>query len=54
MSRENQDRIIESTIRQLNIDIKRALTAYTILFVLKIRPHYAFEVINKVTEIRTC
>ena len=53
MSREDQDRIIESTIRQLNIDIKRALTSYTILFVLKIRPHYAFEVINKVTEIRT-
>ena len=53
MSREEQEHIIESHIRQLHIDIKRALTAYTILFVLKIRPHYAFEVINKVTEIRT-
>ena len=51
-SQEEQDLIIESNIRQLNIDVKRALTPYTILFALKVRPHYALELINKVMEIR--
>ena len=52
-SKEDQEQIIESYTRQFHIDIKRALTAYTILFLLKMRPHYAFELIAKVMEIRT-
>lgn len=51
MSREDQDRIFEKGIRQLHIDLKRALTTYVLMFILKLRPHYAFEIRKKAMEI---
>jgi DNA-binding PadR family transcriptional regulator len=51
VSPEAEDRIIEQHMRQLHIDLKRALTTYVLMFLLKIRPHYAFEIRKKAVEI---
>ena len=53
VSRETQDRIIEHHMHRLHIDLKRALTSYVLMFILKIRPHYSFEIRKKAVEIGT-
>ncbi len=52
-NKKNQDQVIEYYIRQLHIDLKRALTSYVLMFILKIRPHYSFEIRKKAIEIGT-
>ena len=48
ISKKEQDRIIEKQNRRIQIDLRRALLPHTILFFLKIRPHYSFEIRKKI------
>jgi len=44
-------KIIKKQILQLNIDLKRALLPYVILFFLKARPHYSLEIETKMASL---
>jgi PadR family transcriptional regulator PadR len=51
ITKTEQNKIIKKQIFQLNIDLKRALLPYVILFFLKIRPHYPLEVQKKMASL---
>lgn len=50
---KRQDLIIEKQTRQLLINLKRGLLPYSILFLLKIRPHYSLEIQKKISSAAT-
>jgi PadR family transcriptional regulator PadR len=51
VSKQTQKKVIKKQIKQLNIDLKRALLPYVILFFLKIRPHYPLEIQKKMASL---
>ncbi len=47
LSQPEQEIIIRKQLHQLHIDLKRGLLPYSILFLLKVRPHYCLEMHKK-------
>jgi len=51
INKQAQKKVIKKQIHKLNIDLKRALLPYVILFFLKIRPHYPLEIQKKMASL---
>lgn len=49
LNKRTQDIIIKKRTHQLHTNLKRGLLPYSIMFLLKIRPHYSFEVHKKLS-----
>ncbi len=47
ISQSEQETITKKQLHQLHVDLKRGLLPYSILFLLKIRPHYCLEMHKK-------
>lgn len=49
ISRKEKNAVMKKQLHQLHVDLKRGLLTYVILFFMKIRPHYAFEIQKKMS-----
>jgi PadR family transcriptional regulator PadR len=49
--KDEQDAVIRKQVHQLNVDLKRGLLPYVIIFFLKIRPHYSLELQRKMARV---
>jgi DNA-binding PadR family transcriptional regulator len=51
IKKKDQDRIFKKQVHQLHVDLKRGLLPYSILFLLKERPHYSLEIHKKLSMV---
>jgi len=51
IKKEDHDLILKKQVRQLHVDLKRGLLPYSILFLLKERPHYSLEIHKKLSSV---
>ena len=43
--------VIRKQVQQLNVELKRGLLPYVIMFLLRTRPHYSLEILKKMADL---